>query len=84
MRRVNDIFNRVVEASLYNYWISLNMNIFKLYSRKIAIVYPFSGYYNFNLYHIQPAFYLFLMGLCLSVLCFFVEVLYNRVLKKRM
>jgi hypothetical protein len=78
MRRVTEIVDRVVEAGLYNYWISLTMNKFKLYSRKIAIVHPLDGYYSFHLYHMQPAFYLLLMGLCLSVLCFMVELLYNR------
>jgi len=78
MRRVTEIIDRVVEAGLYNFWISLTKKGLKLYSRKIAIVHPLDGYYSFNLYHMQPAFYLLLMGLCLSVLCFMVELLYNR------
>jgi hypothetical protein len=78
MRRVNEIIDRVVEAGLYNNWISLKTNEFKLRSRKIAIVHALDGYYSFKLYHMQPAFYLLLMGLCLSVLCFLVELLYIR------
>jgi len=73
MRRVNEIIDRVVEAGIYNFWISLSTNMLKLKSRKIAIVHPLDGYYSFNLYHMQPAFYLLLMGLCLSVLCFLAE-----------
>ena len=83
MKRVTEIIDRFVEAGLYNYWISISMNLHKLYSRKIALVHPLNGYYSFNLYHIQPAFYLLLMGWCLSALCFIVEVLYNRIFSKR-
>jgi hypothetical protein len=83
MRRVNEIINRAVEAGLYNYWISMRMHGLKLLSRKIAIVHPLDGYYSFNLYHMQPAFYFLFMGWCLSALCFLVEILPNRVLRKR-
>ena len=83
MRRVNEIIDRVVAAGLYNYWISLRMYCIKLLSRKIAIVHPLDGYYSFNLYHMQPAFYLLLMGWCLSALCFMVELLFNRLLRNR-
>jgi len=79
IRRVTEIVDRVVEAGLYNYWISISMENNKLHSRKIAIVHPLDRYYSFNLYHMQPAFYLLLMGWCLSALCFMVELLYNRV-----
>ena len=54
MRRVNEIIDRVVEAGIYNYWISLRMHQHKLYSRKILIVHPLDGYYSFNLHHMQP------------------------------
>jgi hypothetical protein len=83
MKRVSEIIDRVVEAGLYNYWISRLIDLYLLFYRKKAIEDPLDGYYSFNLYHMQPAFYLLLMGLCLSVLCFIVEVLYNCVLSKR-
>jgi hypothetical protein len=82
MKRVTEIIDRVVEAGIYNYWISIYLNNEKLRSRKIAIVNKFDEYYSFNLYHMQPAFYLLLMGWCISVICFMVELLYNRVLTK--
>jgi hypothetical protein len=82
MRRVTEIVDRVVEAGIYNYWISLRMHWLKLLAQKIAIVDPLDGYYSFNLYHMQPAFYLLLMGWCVSTLCFLVEIFYNRVLSK--
>jgi hypothetical protein len=83
MWRVTEIIDRVVEAGIYNYWISFNINIRKKLSRKIAIVHPIDGYYSFNLYHMQPVFYLLLMGWCLSALCFLVELKYNRVYSKK-
>jgi hypothetical protein len=83
MRRVNEIIHRVFQAGIYTFWISLNMHQDKLNSRKIALVHPLDGYYSFNLYHMQPAFYLLLMGWCLSIFCFMVELLYICVLGKR-
>jgi hypothetical protein len=83
MRRVSEIIDRVVEAGLINYTFSLYMNLLKVYSEKIAIVQPLDGYCSFKMYHIQPAFYLLLMGCGLSSLCFVVELLYNRCLRKR-
>jgi hypothetical protein len=80
LRRVNDIIDRVVEAGIISQWISLYMNVEKILSRKISISLPVDEYYSFNLYHMQPAFYLLLMGWCLSSVCFMVELLYNRVL----
>jgi len=59
------------------------MDEIKLHSRKIATVLPLDEYYSFNLYHMQTAFYLLLMGWCLSVLCFMYELFFNRVLSKR-
>jgi hypothetical protein len=83
MRRVTEIIDRVVEAGIYNHWISLYMHGIKMYSGKIAIVPILDGYYSFNLYNMQPAFYLLLMGWCLSAFCFMVEMFYNRILSKR-
>jgi hypothetical protein len=83
MRRVTEIIDRVVEAGIYTHWSSMRMYWLKLSSRKITIVHPLDGYYSFNLYHMQPAFYLLLMGWCISALSFILELLYSRVLSKR-
>ena len=83
MRRFNEIIDRVVEAGLRKLWESLEMNLYKIYSRKIAILQLFDEYYSFNLSHMQPAFYLLLIGWCLSAFCFMVEVLHIRLLRKR-
>jgi hypothetical protein len=79
--RVNEIIDRVVEAGIYLYWVSYRLNILKSLSRMIAIVHPLDGYYSFNLYHMQPAFYLLLIGWSLSGLCFMFELLYSCLLK---
>jgi hypothetical protein len=84
MKRVTEIIDRFVEAGLYNYWISVNMELRKIRSRSKAIVQPLDEYYSFNFYHMQPAFYLLLMGWCLSVIFFLVEVLFNCIITKRM
>jgi hypothetical protein len=83
LKRFNEIIDRVVEAGLYDKWFSMSMGLMKISSKKIAIVLPLDEYYSFNLYHMQPAFYLLLMGWCLSALCFMFGFLFNRVLSKR-
>jgi hypothetical protein len=83
LTRVNEIIDGVVEAGIYDFWFSFSMVKHKLQSRKIAIVHPLDGYYSFSLYHMQPAFFLLLMGWCLSALCFMFELLYNCFLSKR-
>jgi hypothetical protein len=84
LRRVNEIIDRVVEAGIYNHWISLHLHQLHLHYRVISIVIPFEEYYSFNLYHMLPAFYLLLMGWCLSAISFVVELLYNHLVNKRM
>jgi hypothetical protein len=81
LKRINEIFDRVVEAGLYNYWFSLLMEVVKIGSFKRAIINPLDEYYSFSLYHLQPAFYLFLIGLCLSFFCFVIEVTFYRLFK---
>jgi hypothetical protein len=83
LSRVSEIIDRVVAAGLYTHWNSLVLNKAKLKTRKIALVHPLDGYYSFKMYHMEPAFYLLLMGWCPSALCFMVELLYNRFLSKR-
>jgi hypothetical protein len=84
LKRVNEIIVRIVEAGLYNEWISNFIHYNKVVYLKVGNKLPLDEYYSFSLYHMQPAFYLLLMGWCLSALCFMVELLYNRVLCKIM
>ena len=83
MRRVTEIVDHVVEAGLFNFWISKAMHEYKAKARKISLGHPLDGYHSFNLYHMQPAFYFIFMGWFLSALCFMVELLYNRSSSKR-
>jgi hypothetical protein len=83
MGRVNKIIDRLVQAGIYNHWISYRINKIECLAHKIALVHPLDGYHGFNLYHLQPAFYLLLMGWCLNVLCFALELMFNRVFHKR-
>src|SRR5215510_2553374 len=55
LRRVTEIIDRVVQAGLYNYWISALLHRCKLYYREIILVRPLDEYYSFNLYHMQSA-----------------------------
>jgi hypothetical protein len=82
LKRVNEIFDRVVETGLYNCWKSQILNQYKIALKKIAIVNLLDEYCSFNLYHMQPAFYLLLMGLCLSTFCFVVELFSYRLFNK--
>ena len=83
MRRVNEIIAHIIEAGLYNHWISFSSQRLKFTARNIGIVHPLDGYYSFNLYHMQSAFYLVLIGWCLSAFCFMFELFCHLVLKKR-
>jgi len=83
MKRVNEIIDQVVETGIYEYWILVNKLRGKLHFRIKVMVLPLDEYYSFNFYHMQSAFYLLLMGWCLSALCFVFELLFNRVLSKR-
>jgi hypothetical protein len=82
LKRINDILGRVVEAGLYNCWISRFANVFKIAYPHIAIVNPLDEYCSFSIYHLQPAFYLLLMGLCLSVFCFVIELFWYLIFNK--
>jgi hypothetical protein len=83
MRLVTETIDRVVEAGLYNFWISMRKHWLKLLSRKIAIVHQLNGYYSFNVCHMQSAIFLLLLAWCLRAICFMFEVLCNGVLSKR-
>jgi hypothetical protein len=61
IRTVNEIVDRVVQAGIYKHWISLEVYRCKLLPRKIGIAHPLDGYYSYNLYHMQTAFYLLLI-----------------------
>jgi hypothetical protein len=72
MRGFNEIIDSVFAAGLYKFCYSMRKHGLKLLSRKIVIVHPIDGYYCFDQYNIQPAFYILLMGWCLGTLCLLV------------
>jgi hypothetical protein len=83
LTRVNEIIDRVMEAGLYNYWFSQFEYQYESLLLNLNTTFQIEEYYSFNLYHMQPAFYLLLMGLCLSVFCFVIEVIFYRLINKR-
>jgi hypothetical protein len=83
LKRINEIFVRLVEAGLYKLWLSWLVNEYYMSVKKIAVVNSLDEYYSLNLYHIQPAFYLLLIGLCLSAFCFVIELICYHLLNKR-
>jgi hypothetical protein len=82
-KRFAEMLQHIFEAGLSKQYYSNKMYSIKLRLHKTAIFQQLDGYYSFNLYHMQPAFFLLLMGWCLSAFCFMFEVLYNRLLSKR-
>jgi hypothetical protein len=84
LKRVTVIIDRVDEAVIHNYWISLRMKLCKSLPRKIDLVHLLDGCYSFNLVYMQSAFYLLWMALCLSSLFFVVDFMYNNVFIKIM
>jgi hypothetical protein len=83
LKRINEIFVRVLEAGLYKFWLSELVNQYKMAFQNMAIVNPLDEYYSLNLYHMQPAFYLILIGLFVSFVCFVIELVCYLVLIKR-
>jgi hypothetical protein len=83
VKRFTEIFRNIFEAGLYKQYNSKYMYNIKIHFQKTAIFQQLYGYYSFNLYHMQPAFFLLLMGWCLSAFCFMFEVLYYRLSSKR-
>ena len=49
MKRITEIFDRVVEAGLFIYWISFSLHQRKLHSRMIANAQKLDEYYSFSL-----------------------------------
>jgi hypothetical protein len=83
MWRVTEIIDRVFEAGLYNYLISLHIHWVKLRTRMIAIVHPLDGFSKLSLYHMQSPGFLLLLAWCLRAICFMFEVLCSGVFGKR-
>jgi hypothetical protein len=79
LERINEIIDRVVEAGIFMQWKKSHLERMKLRARAIGSYSPLNTYYGFAMKHMQPAFYLLLMGYVLSTSAFFIEIAYCRV-----
>ncbi|KDR23129.1 hypothetical protein L798_15211 [Zootermopsis nevadensis] len=71
--RINDIIQRVVEAGIFMQWKNA-----KLRAGALGIYSPLNNYYSFTMNHMQPAFYLLLMGISTSAFIFILELIASR------
>jgi len=76
LRRVTEIIDLVVEAELYNFWISLDQHLDKVVFQIIYIVNPLDEYYK--LQTVTHATCLLSPFNCLNALCFIFDLFYNR------
>ena len=83
LERINKIIQRVVEAGLFMQWKKRLFDQIKLRSGTLHSHSLLGNYNSFTLQHLQPAFYLLLMGCCISILIFLLELAHHRVLHLR-
>jgi hypothetical protein len=75
--RINDIIQRVVEAGIFMQWKKSLFSEIKLRAGAIGIYSPLNNYYSFTMNHMQPAFYLLLMGFGTSTFIFILELTHH-------
>jgi hypothetical protein len=80
LERIDEIIQRVVQAGLFMQWKKLHLNMIKIRAGKLHSYSLLDDYSNFTMEHMQPAFYLLLMGLCISTLIFLLELAHHRAL----
>jgi len=81
--RINEIIQRVVEAGLFMQWKKWTFDNIKIGSDALRSGTVLEEYYSFTLEHLQPAFYLLLMGYCISTLIFLLELAHHLVIHLR-
>ena len=78
--RINDVIFHVVEAGVFGYWVKMTDHI-QMVKEKAFFPGGFSDeYYKLSLEHLQSAFYLLLLGYCLSFVIFVTEHISKSVL----
>ena len=78
--RINDIISHVVEAGIFGEWVKMT-DYTQMVKEKAFLPGGLSDeYHKLSLEHLQSAFYLLLLGYCLSFLIFVTEHIGNRVL----
>jgi len=71
--RIDEIIQRVVEAGLFMQWKKSYFDKKKIRSGTLHSYSLQDDYYSFTLEHMQPAFFMLLMGLCISTVILLVE-----------
>jgi hypothetical protein len=79
LERINEVIQRVVEAGLFMQWKNSHFDELKMRSGTLRSYSLLDDYYNFTLEHMHPAFYLLLMGFCISTLILLLELAHNRI-----
>jgi hypothetical protein len=73
LERIDEIIQRIVEAGIFMQWKKSHFDKIKIRSGKIHS-YSLLDYYSFTLEHMQPAFYMLLMGFCVSTVILLLEL----------
>ncbi|KAJ9597408.1 hypothetical protein L9F63_011729 [Diploptera punctata] len=74
LQRVNDVISRVIEAGMYYQWVEMFYHGLQIKARVIGLASLADDYYNLNMEHMQSPFYLLLIGLCIALVIFIVEL----------
>ena len=83
LERIDEIIQTVVEAGMFMQWKKLHFDKLKIQSRTIGRYSLLGDYYSFTLEHMQPAFYILLMGFCISTVVFLLELANHNILHLR-
>ena len=78
--RINDIVFRVVESGVFGEWVKMTDHIQMVKEKALFPGGLSDEYYKLSLEHLQSAFYLLLIGYCLSFVIFVTEHIGKRVL----
>jgi hypothetical protein len=81
--RISAIIERVVEAGIFMQWKKSYFDKIKIQSGTVHSYSLLDDYYSFTLEHMQPAFYMLLMGFCISTVIFLLELVIHRVIHLR-
>jgi hypothetical protein len=81
LERIDEIIQRVVQAGLFRQWKKLHFDMIKIRSGTLHSFSLLDDYYSFTLEHMQPAFYLLLMGFCIGTLILLLELAHHSVVR---
>jgi hypothetical protein len=83
LERINEIIQRVVEAGMFMQWKKSLFDKIKIRSGTLHSYSLLDDYNSFTLEHMQPAFYMMLMGFCISTVIFLLEVANHHIVHLR-